>query len=66
MKKKLLIIVAIMCVIIILTIVASIIWYKVEIKSPDVNEENITIEIESGTSTYNILKLLKEKSIIKN
>lgn len=67
MKKKLLLIVAIICVTMLVTVVVSIIWYKLEIKSPDGNEAaDITIEIESGTSTSNILKLLKEKNIIKN
>ena len=48
------------------TIVISIVWYKSGIEAPKGNDTNIIIEIENGTSTTNILKLLKEKNIIKN
>lgn len=66
MKNKILLIIAIICVIMLATIVISIVWYKLGIEAPKGNDTNIIIEIENGTSTTNILKLLKEKNIIKN
>ena len=66
MRKKILLIIAIICIIILVTIAISIIWYKSEINAPEGIDSEITIDIENGTSTSDILSLLKEKNIIKN
>ena len=66
MKKKLLLIVIIIFVVILVVIATGIIWYNSQIEAPKGNNNDIIIEIENGTSTTNILKLLKEKNIIKN
>ena len=66
MKKKLLLVIVIICVISLITSAASILWYKTEIQAPDLNDADVKIEIENGTSVSNILILLKEKKIIKN
>ena len=67
MKNKILLIIVIICFIIIASVFTSILWYKIQINAPKRNDEkDIIIEIENGTSTINILKLLKENNIIKN
>lgn len=70
MKKKAYIILGAIFFCILLMVVISIIWYQTQLKAPfdkNVNEDiALTVEIKSGTSTVDILKLLKEKNIIKN
>ena len=67
MKKKVIIIIVAIFLIILVGIATLLIWYNSGTKSPQ-NEANseIVVEIKSGTSTSEILKILKEKNIIKN
>ncbi len=69
MKKKGFIILGIVFLVIILTIITSIIWYKIELKQPNKDtSQNIqaVVEIKSGTSTKDILKQLKQSGVIKS
>ncbi len=69
MKKKGYIIIGIIFLVVIITIISAIIWYNLQQKSPNKDSsQNIEaeVEIKSGTSTKEILKLLKEKGVIKN
>ena len=69
MGKKGYIALGIVFLIIIIAIISSIIWYKVEIKAVNKDEsQNIEaiVEIESGTSTKDIVKLLKQNNVIKS
>lgn len=69
MRKKGFIILGIIFLLILITIIASIIWYQVQIKEPKVaGSENaeIVVEIKSGASTVDILSLLEENNVIKN
>ncbi len=69
MKKKGIIIVAIVLAIILITIISSIIWFFVEIKAPqkaNTQDSQIKLEIKQKTSTVDILKELKENNVIKN
>ena len=67
MKKKVLIGVLIFIIIIIIAIVCSIFWYQKQLEPVDLtNSEEITIEIESGMSTEQILEKLYENNLINN
>ena len=67
MKKKSYIILGIILLLIILIIVGAIIWYTSQIKAPkNQTTEGVTIEITSGTSTSNILSILKQNNVIKS
>ena len=69
MKKKGFIILGIVFLVIILIIISSIIWYQLSLKQPnkDTSQDiQAVVEIKSGTSTKEILSLLKEKGVIKN
>ena len=67
MKKKILIGILIFIIIIIIAIACSIFWYHSQIEPVDLtNSEEITIEIESGMSTEQILEKLYENNLINN
>ena len=69
MKKKGFIILGIVFLVIVLTIITSIIWYKIELRQPNKDtSQNIqaVVEIKSGTSTKDILKQLKQSGVIKS
>lgn len=67
MNKKKYIILGAVFFCVLLIVIATIIWYVLEIKAPkNQTSENIVVEITSGTSTSNILSLLKENNVIKN
>lgn len=66
MKKKILIIFAIIFLIIIIGIVSLFTWYKVGLTAPTNNEAEIIVEIQSGTKTADILKILKENNVIRS
>ena len=69
MKKKGFIILGIVFLVIILIIISSIIWYQLSLKQPnkDTSQDiQAVVEIKSGTTTKEILSLLKEKGVIKN
>lgn len=62
-------IVGVFFAIIVLLILIFIVWYKLQINAVNKNVQDnneIIINIESGTSTSNILKKLKENKVIKN
>lgn len=66
MEKKVGIIIGTIFLIIFIILISSVLWYKGQIKAVDKNsEEKITIEIKSGTSTVEILKILKQNELIK-
>ena len=69
MKKKGFIILGIVFLVIILIIISSIIWYHLSIKQPNKSTDQdlqAVVEIKTGTSTKDILKILKEDGVIKN
>lgn len=69
MEKKGFIILGIIFLLILIAIVSSIIWYNLGIKAPKANVSEggeIVVEIKSGTSTTDILSLLKQSNVIKN
>lgn len=69
MGKKLYIILGTIFLVIIVFILSAIIWYNSQIKAVSKNnteEKQIIVEIKSGTSTLEIIKLLKDNKIIKN
>ena len=67
MKKKILIGILIFIIIIIIAIACSIFWYHSQIEPVDLtNSTEITIEIESGMSTEQILEKLYENNLINN
>lgn len=69
MRKKGYIILGIIFLLIVIIIISSIIWYNLELKRPNKNiSENreAIVEIKAGTSTTNILSLLKQNNVIKN
>lgn len=69
MRKKGFIILGIIFLLIVILTVSSIIWYTLQIKAPKLKDSagtEIVVEIKSGTSTKNILSLLKQNNVIKN
>lgn len=68
MNKKILIILGAVLAVIVLGIISIIIWYNMSLKAVNKQEiaNEITIEIESGTSTNSIINKLKENKLIKN
>lgn len=69
MKKKGYIILGIVFLLILVVIISSIIWYNLGLKHPKrKTAENVetVVEIEPGTSTTNILSLLKQNNVIKS
>lgn len=69
MGKKGYIILGIIFLLILIIIISTIIWYNLGLKAPQENiqqSEELVVEIKSGTSTTNILSLLKENNVIKN
>lgn len=69
MKKKGYIILGIVFLVILIIIISSIIWYNMGLKQPKtVASENAqtVVEIKSGTSTTNILSLLKQNNVIRS
>ena len=65
-KKKILIILGAFVSIIIILCVSVVIWYNLQTKAVTKEQNYKTIEIETGTSTTNIVALLKENNLIKN
>lgn len=68
MGKKVYIILSAIFSIFIITIISAIVWYNVQIKGYSNNkvDNQIVVEIKSGTSTLDIIKVLKENKVIKN
>lgn len=69
MKKRVYKVFAIIFAVILIIFIIFFIWYKIQQRAvnQNINENNeIIINIESGTSTTNILKILKEKNIIRS
>ena len=69
MKKKGFIILGIIFLLILILIISSIIWYQLSIQSPVADGSSnaeIIVEIAGGTSTTDILSLLKENKVIKS
>lgn len=65
MKNKGFIVIGIIILLVVL-IICPIIWYLTQIQAPKGNGEEKVIEITSGTSTVNIVKVLKENKVIKS
>lgn len=69
MKKKGFIILGIIFLVILIAIIGTIIWYNVSLKKPNKNDTDdlqAVVEIKSGTSTNEILNILKNKGVIRN
>ena len=69
MRKKGYIILGIVFALILAIIIASLIWYNIQIGKPNKNnseESERIVEIKSGTSTNDIIKLLKQNDIIRS
>ncbi len=66
MSKKIKIIIGIIILLIIITLTSLFVWYNLGLKAPKNNNTEKIIEIQSGTSTANILNNLKQNNIIKN
>ena len=65
MSKKIKIIIGIVILLIVITLTSLFVWYNQGLKAPKNNTEKI-IEVQSGTSTVNILNNLKQNNVIKN
>ena len=67
MKKRVLIGFLIFIIIVIIAIIGAIFWYQSQLEPVDLtNSTEITIEIESGMSTEQILEKLYENNLINN
>lgn len=66
MKKKLMIILAIILLLIIMGIAGSFIWYNNAISGDKDNQEQIIIEIETGSTMNSVGVLLEEKGVISS
>lgn len=69
MRKKGFIILGAILLVILIVIISSIIWYQVSLKQPnkDTNQDlQAVVEIKTGTSTKEILNLLKQNGVIKS
>lgn len=69
MRKKGFIILGIVMLVILLVIISSIIWYNLSLGRPnkDTNQDiQAVVQIKTGTSTNEILNLLKQNKVIKN
>ena len=69
MRKKGFIILGVILLIILIAIISSIIWYQISLKQPnkDTNQDiQAVVEIKIGTSTNEILNLLKQNKVIKS
>ncbi len=67
MKKKILISIIIFIVVIAIALCGGIIWYNVQLKPVDKNNTTEkSIQIEAGTRTEEILKLLHNEELIRN
>lgn len=69
MKKKGYIVLGIIFLLMVIIVISSIIWYQLGLKQPNKNtteNKEAIVEIKAGTSTTNILNLLKQNQVIKN
>ncbi len=66
MSKKIKIIIGIIILLIVITITSLFVWYNQGLKAPKNNNTEKIIEVQSGTSTVNILNNLKQNNVIKN
>ena len=67
MSKKIYIILGIIFSIILISVVSFFSWYKIGTQAPKNEvEKEIIVDIKSGTSTLEILKLLKNNSVIRD
>ena len=67
MGKKGIIILTTIILIILIGIISFLAWYKIGTKAPkNENNKETVIEIKSGTSTVEIVKMLKSNNIIRN
>ena len=67
MRKKAYIILGIIFLLLIIAVTTVALWYKLGQNAPNnTSNQEIIIEIESGSNTTNILSKLKEKNVIKN
>ena len=68
MGKKGYIILGVVFLLVLITVISSIIWYMGEIKPVDKNGSSNykVVEIKSGTSTREIIKILKDNDVIKS
>ena len=69
MRKKGFIILGAILLVILIAIISSIIWYQVSLKQPnkDTNQDiQAVVEIKTGTSTNEILNILKQNGVIKS
>lgn len=67
MSKKIYIILGIIFSIILISVVSFFSWYKIGTQAPkNEGEKEIIVDIKSGTSTLEILKLLKNNSVIRD
>ena len=68
MGKKGYIILGVVFLLVLITVISSIIWYTGEIKPVDKNGSSNykVVEIKSGTSTREIIKILKDNDVIKS
>ena len=69
MRKKGFIILGVILLVILIAIISSIIWYQVSLKQPNKNTNQdlqAVVEIKTGTSTKEILNLLKQNGVIKS
>ena len=69
MKKKGFIILGIIFLVILIAIISSLVWYNLSLKQPNKDQsQNIqaVVEIKTGTSTKEIIKILKQNKVIKS
>ena len=67
MKKKNYIILGAIFAAIVLIAIILIVWYMASIQAPKKQQsEDVVVEISSGTSTSNIVRILKENDVIKS
>ena len=65
-KKKIKYIIIGIILLILFTIIGSIIWYNISIKAVSKESQEVTVEIELGSTSSSIAEELKEKDLIKN
>ena len=69
MRKKGFIILGIIFFVILLLIISSIIWYQLSLKQPNkdtTQDIQAIVQIKTGTTTKDILSLLKQNKVIKS
>lgn len=67
MNKKIYIVLGIIFAIILIGVISFFAWYKIGTQAPkNASEKEIIIDVKSGTSTVDILKMLKNNNAIRN